>query len=539
MAFKGSLKEASLADVAQLLALGFKTGCLSVTDRARFGQICFDRGRITFAHIVNRRDRLGDMFVRDALITHEQLRDVLDDQAGAPERRLGELLVERGLLQLDDVERYLRRQVEEAVYELFTWTRGSFYFETGHRPDLSEMLFSINAESLLLEAARRTDEWTLIEKKIPSFDLVFEADRARLADADLELSTVQRQVLPLLDGTRSVQQVMEEARLMEFDAGHALFGLVQAGLAREVGRREQGAVDHISEPSERRNLAHAFFRASMLEDAAREFRRLLDLEPHDHSARLHLGLIALRENRPLDAIRELKLLVETHGPDYHAFVNLAVALQQLEHDEEALDALDAAEKLRPETQAVALARGILAVRRLHVTEARAQLAESRRRAGPGTVPPARYYYFAALAELLAGNVDVAKGLLEDGSFAHPESTPLLLLRGLLNERKGELDAAEAAYAHVVELDATIPQAHKNLGDIAYRRGAHDHALHLYQRAAELAPALGDDLFARLGNLHYRARNRDGAIRCWKRALELNPKNEAVRNNLDIVAGARA
>ncbi|MGH7554163.1 MAG: tetratricopeptide repeat protein, partial [Longimicrobiales bacterium] len=112
-----------------------------------------------------------------------------------------------------------------------------------------------------------------------------------------------------------------------------------------------------------------------------------------------------------------------------------------------------------------------------------------------------------------------------------------LLAGLLAERRGDLDTAERHYTQAVELDPTVVQAHKNLGDVAYRRGAHEHALSLYQRAAELAPDLGDDLYAKLGNLHYRARNRDGAIRCWKRALELNPRNDAVRNNLDIVAHA--
>ena len=43
---------------------------------------------------------------------------------------------------------------------------------------------SINPESLLLEGARRVDEWSLIEKKIPSFDLIFIVDRDRLAIAE-------------------------------------------------------------------------------------------------------------------------------------------------------------------------------------------------------------------------------------------------------------------------------------------------------------------------------------------------------------------
>ena len=57
MAIKGSLKEASLPDVLQLLALGQKTGCLSLTDRSNLGYIYFDRGKIAYASIVNRRDR--------------------------------------------------------------------------------------------------------------------------------------------------------------------------------------------------------------------------------------------------------------------------------------------------------------------------------------------------------------------------------------------------------------------------------------------------------------------------------------------------
>src|SRR2546422_4012934 len=73
MAIKGSLKEASLPDVLQLLALGQKTGCLSIADRSNFGYIYFDKGRIAYASIVNRRDRLGDILVKHEKITQEQL----------------------------------------------------------------------------------------------------------------------------------------------------------------------------------------------------------------------------------------------------------------------------------------------------------------------------------------------------------------------------------------------------------------------------------------------------------------------------------
>src|SRR3989441_3055473 len=73
MAIKGSLKEASLPDVLQLLALGQKTGCLSIADRSNFGYIYFEKGRICYASIVNRRDRLGDIMVKHGKITQSQL----------------------------------------------------------------------------------------------------------------------------------------------------------------------------------------------------------------------------------------------------------------------------------------------------------------------------------------------------------------------------------------------------------------------------------------------------------------------------------
>ena len=77
MAIKGSLKEASLPDVIQLLFLGRRTGCLALADRHNFGTIYFDEGQIVYASIVNRRDRLGDILLRSGRITAEQLRQAV------------------------------------------------------------------------------------------------------------------------------------------------------------------------------------------------------------------------------------------------------------------------------------------------------------------------------------------------------------------------------------------------------------------------------------------------------------------------------
>src|SRR5881275_1424828 len=119
MAIRGSLKEASLPDVLQLLSMGKKTGCLSVSHRNNFGYIYFDRGRICYASVVNRRDRLGDMLVKNEVISQAQLDGAIALQDRRRDKRLGELLVEVGSLTTQQLHDAIHVQIEEAVFFLF------------------------------------------------------------------------------------------------------------------------------------------------------------------------------------------------------------------------------------------------------------------------------------------------------------------------------------------------------------------------------------------------------------------------------------
>jgi tetratricopeptide (TPR) repeat protein len=537
MGIKGSLKEASLADVCQLLALGQKSGCLSIADGARFGQIFFDKGRITYARIVNRRDRLGDLLVRDGVLSQEQLEDVLRRQAREPDRRIGELLVARALITRAELTRYVRIQIEEAIYHLFTWSRGNFFFEVDARPDDADIVLPINPESLLLEAARRVDEWSLVAKKISSFDLIFQVQHDRLQQAGVELTPEQQQVVRLADGTRTVQEIVERSGLAEFSVGKALFGLIQAGLAQRVGRREDALHERETEVQERRNLGIAYYRTSMLEDAAREFERVLERDPGDLSARSHLAFIRLREGNHREAIRRFRELLEDGGPHYGTFVNLALALRLAGRVRDALLVLDEAEEIRPGKPLTELARAIALVQAQRFGDADAAFRTYRTRLRRGMKPGADYYYYRALNHAIRTELTEADTLLDAALDEYPDSAPLLLLRGLVSERRGDLDDADRCYRQVLVEDASVAQAHKNLGDIAYRRGAHEEALNRYLRAAEVNPALGSDVFAKIGNLLFRNQQLDAAIGYWQKALELNPDNAIVENNVRMARDA--
>lgn len=538
MAVKGSLKDAGLADVCQLLAMGQKTGRLSVTDQSRFGQIFFDRGRITFATIVNRRDRLGDVLRRDGAITGEQLQEAVEAQA---ERggRLGEVLLELGHIDREALERAIAEQIEEAIYFLFTWKKGTFHFEAGKQPDEEEeeYLISVNPESLLLEGARRVDEWGLIQKKIPSMDVIFGLDRDRVDEAGVDLTDEQKTLLDVVDGERTVQEMAEVSGLGEFETGKALYGLIQAGFAHRVGRRDPDEELEPEDKEEARNLGVAFYETSMFDDADREFRRVLESDPHDALARHYLALIALRQGNASEAVRRLTALLESTGPHLGAFLNLAHALRRLGRHGDALKTLERARKLSADDLRIQLSEGATRLFAGDVEGAREVLEAYRSSLGRDSLPPARYYYCAGLAAAVQGRFEDAEAIIEEGLGAHPASAPLHNLAGNLAERRADLSAAEAAYQQAAEEDVSMAQAERNLGDLAYQRGVAREALDHYRRAAELAPDLGDELYTRLADLHYRRNEREQAIECWRRAVELNPENETARNNLEVVARA--
>ncbi len=531
MAIEGALQDVSLPDIFQLLAMGRKTGCLTVTDRSNFGYVYFRQGRVIFASVLNRPDRLGELLVRNGAIDRQQLAEAMEAQSQQRGRRLGEILVHSGMLEEDVLNRFIRIQIEEAVYHLFTWTQGSFHFDADQTPDEGDLfLVNLPAENLLLEGARRVDEWSLIEKKIPSFDLVFSLVKDPAEDPDVELTDAQHRLLPLIDGERTVEALVAESGLVEFDVGKALFGLIQAGFLERSGSGVATVAPEDADLGQHLALGTAFYRSGMLEDAAREFEAVLEREPR-HSRALHrLGLIAFRSRRYQEALDRFEAIPEDGGAFHGVLRNRALALEMLGRYEEALTVLDRALESRPGDPDVALARGVILLRMGDVV--RALEALRLHRTSPSVRKPSPLYYaYTVLAAGMAGQHEYAVAVGREGLGHYPESAPILVNTGAVLELRGEDKAAAALYARAAGRYPAPAQAHKALGDQAYDRGETERARVHYEKAVKANPKLGDDVYLRLGSIAHADADHDVARLLWRRALELNPGNTEVRQLL--------
>jgi hypothetical protein len=233
MAIEGPLKELSIHDVFQLLDLSRKTGTLRVVSdlRQNAGTVFFEEGVVVGAEIRSNPHPLGRLLVRAGRVSEQDLMRARALQAAGDRRRLGEILVAQGLVTQRDLMRQVRQQIEEVVFELVGWSEGYFAFDEGQQGDWpTEADSRIATGLLLMEAARRTDEWSRIEKQITHLGLVPRLAPIVDTSVPLDLLPAEWEVLAIIDGERTVRDLATLLGRPEFEVARTLFGLTTAGI---------------------------------------------------------------------------------------------------------------------------------------------------------------------------------------------------------------------------------------------------------------------------------------------------------------------
>lgn len=188
MSFQGSLNELPLADIVQLVAVSGKTGMFSMTRASEKGYVYLQNGQITHA-------------------------------------KVGET------------------EGEDAIYALALWSQGTFQFSPGVESESHTI--SRSNTNLLLEAARRSDEWKILSRKIPGTDSVPILTARDGANNPVTLTPLEWKVVTKTDGQRSIEEIARALRTSAFDVAKTLYGLVTAELV-EIGRAKMSASPRVS-----------------------------------------------------------------------------------------------------------------------------------------------------------------------------------------------------------------------------------------------------------------------------------------------------
>ena len=268
MALEGTLHDFALPDILQLISLQKKTGLLTLRGPEDTVILGFDNGSLVSAESQARRldTRLGTLLVKTRSLAPDSLAKALEIQ-GQTLQRLGFILLKNGFCDADQLRAGLDAQVKKIAYGLFRWTDAEYVFDQQDRIDYDHEYFRpIQVESLLMEGARMVDEWPIIQKVVRSPELVYQrvavgqrvepaegADdieeigeatfvRSReRRDGPIRISKAEWAVYELVDGRRTISDIVDRTFLSDFEGSKAFYDLLSRGLIEEA--RRTGFVD--------------------------------------------------------------------------------------------------------------------------------------------------------------------------------------------------------------------------------------------------------------------------------------------------------
>jgi len=242
MALEGSLKEFGLADILQLIYYQRKTGELTVQGSFDRVRLLFYEGNIVFAESAKRGEsRLGMILVKKGIITKEELERALGEQR-ARGGKLGHTLIKMEALSKEELKQMLTNQFTELVSYLFTWRQGRYEFKPQGIALDKDVPISLDTQHILMEGLRILDEWSLMEGKI-TLESVFERTEDGLQDGAPEgLTEEERAMLSLVDGENDVSTIAGISGLDNFQVSKALLGLHEKGaITKKKVREEKGS----------------------------------------------------------------------------------------------------------------------------------------------------------------------------------------------------------------------------------------------------------------------------------------------------------
>src|SRR5437016_11363343 len=167
MSLSGNIEDVSVADALQFIHLGGRTGTLTLNCGEAKAGIGFHQGRIVNAWAPGGK-RLGELLIEAGVLQQATLEEALRGQESEhPRRSLGQILVAMKAVDSDTIYRTIEQQIERTVYDLVTWNQGTFHFALDDLKPIDDIAvvpgdvirhLNLDTQMVLLDALRIFDE---------------------------------------------------------------------------------------------------------------------------------------------------------------------------------------------------------------------------------------------------------------------------------------------------------------------------------------------------------------------------------------------
>ena len=187
--------------------------------------IYFEKGRPCFAISNLVTDRFGPFLVRVGKITQQQL-ELCQAAADKTGRRTGDVLVEMGLLKETEKLYYVAQQVKAIVYSVFGWDDGDYRLHFTDRAAKEAIKIDLHPANLITRGVKKLYKRERLLRLLSPEDRLLPSQDPAYALHEVELERWEAELLPRVDGTRTVAEIVHLAQRPEHVVYGALYGLV-------------------------------------------------------------------------------------------------------------------------------------------------------------------------------------------------------------------------------------------------------------------------------------------------------------------------
>ena len=230
----GNVKDVGIVKTIVHLNKTRKTGTLSLNTSAFTKRIYFKNGDPIFASSSREDDRLGEVLLKAGIITlaeYEKSVEIL----GSAAKRQGTILVDLGVLSPRGLFEAVNDQVKLIIQSMFEIEEGKYDFYEGAHPTEEIITLKMSTGNLIYEGVKKINNWTKIKNEMPPSDSSFKLSEDPLTlFQDIELNVLDRKVLSLIDGRKTIKETIDTAWMGSFDALKILYVLWSIGMIEET-----------------------------------------------------------------------------------------------------------------------------------------------------------------------------------------------------------------------------------------------------------------------------------------------------------------
>lgn len=233
----GSLSAFRLPEVLTFLSTTRKDGTLTLNAGEKEAYLHFSGGALVYAGSNQDGFRLGALLQRRKKITASQ-RERIDARLQRDGGRFGDFAVRDGVLTEAQLRDFLKVQVSEIVYDCFVWEGGTFAFREETVLPAHAVTISIDLANLIMEGARRIEEWEQCLRLLPDKSVVFRVV-ATPKDEKVTLTAEEWRLLFLINGVRTLEELCQVADDDPFHVYRIVYGLYSNRLIELVAPAER------------------------------------------------------------------------------------------------------------------------------------------------------------------------------------------------------------------------------------------------------------------------------------------------------------